>query len=67
MFTFIIIGICFFGALIPLSRLAVNIIKRNDKYSDDFKHKIAIYQNIFNIVCIVVMLILFLVLNASDK
>lgn len=58
--TTLIIGICLLGAFIPLSRLAVNMIKRNEKYSEDFKHKISKYQNIFNIVCVILMLVLIL-------
>lgn len=65
MTTFLIVLIFMLGACLPLSRTVLNMIKRNDKYSDEFKRKAQIWQNVFRIVCVVVALVLFLILRSS--
>lgn len=63
--TMLILGIFFCGACIPLSRLVLNYIKRSSKYSEDFKLKMSTYQSIFNIACIVIMLVFCFILKSS--
>ena len=52
------------GACLPISRLVLNMIKRSDKYSDEFKRKAQIWQNVFRVLCILVAFILFMVLRS---
>lgn len=63
--TWIIFGVCFLGACLPLSRIVLIYIKRSNKYSEEFKQKAVIYRNIFVIVCMVLAVILLLIINKA--
>lgn len=64
MVTFLIIIICMLGACLPISRLFLNMIKRSDRYSDEFKRKAQVWQNVFRVVCILAAFVLFMVLRS---
>ncbi len=70
MITFLIVLICMLGACLPISRLVLNMINRSDRYSDEFKRKARIWQNVFRVMCILVAFVLLMVLrsylNSSD-
>lgn len=53
------------GAYLPISRLILNMIKRNDRYSDEFKRKAQMWQNVFRVVCLLGAFGLFMVLRSS--
>lgn len=63
--TYYIIGICLIGMCLPISRMILNMIKRSDKYSEKFKHKAGIFKNIFDILCFLAVIILFILMRQS--
>ena len=52
------------GSCLPISRLVLNMIKRSDRYSDEFKHKAQVWQNVFRVFCILAAFVLFMVLRS---
>lgn len=52
MTTLLIVLICMLGACLPISRLILNMIKRSDRYSDEYKRKAQMWQNVFRVVCL---------------
>ncbi len=64
MVTFLIIVICMLGSCLPISRLVLNMIKRSDRYSDEFKRKAQVWQNVFRVFCILAAFVLFMVLRS---
>ena len=64
MVTFLIIVICMLGSCLPISRLILNMIKRSDKYSDEFKRKAQVWQNVFRVFCILAAFVLLMVLRS---
>ena len=64
MVTFLIILICMLGSCLPISRLVLNMIKRSDRYSDEFKRKAQVWQNVFRVFCILAAFVLFMVLRS---
>ena len=60
-----IVFIFMLGACLPISRLILNMIKRSDKYSDEYKHKAQIWQNVFSIMCILGAFVLLMLLRSS--
>ena len=65
MTTFLIVCICMLGACLPISRSILNMIKRNDRYSDEFKRKAQMWQNVFRVVCLLGAFVLLMVLRSS--
>ena len=60
---FLIMVAFLLGTCIPLSRLVLNNIKRSDKYTDAYKKKAEVFQNVFNIFCIVGAIIIIIILK----
>lgn len=50
-------------ALIPISRIIQLNIQRSSKYSDDFKHKAKIINNVVNLTCVVAGVVILLILD----
>lgn len=65
MTTFLIVLIVMLGASLPVSRSILNMIKRSDKYSDEYKRKAQMWQNIYRVACLVVAIVLLLYLKSS--
>ena len=60
---FLIILAFLLGTCIPISRLVLNNIKRSEKYTDAYKKKAEVFQNIFNISCIIGAIIIIIILK----
>lgn len=65
MTTFLIVLIFMLGASLPLSRAILNMIKRSDRYTEEFKRKAQVWQNIYRIACFVGAIVLLLILKSS--
>ncbi|MDE7347340.1 MAG: hypothetical protein K2N48_11470 [Muribaculaceae bacterium] len=65
MTTLLIVAICMLGACLPISRLILNMIKRSDRYSDEYRRKAQIWQNVFRVLCILGAFVLLMVLESS--
>lgn len=64
MTTVFIVFIVMLGASLPVSRAILNMIKRSDKYSDEYKKKAQMWQNIYRVTCIVLAFVLLLMLRS---
>ena len=65
MTTLLIVSICMLGSCLPISRLILNMIKRSDRYSDEYKRKAQIWQNVFRVICLLGAFVLLMVLSSS--
>ena len=63
--TVLIVFIFMLGACLPISRLILNMIKRSDRYSDEYKRKAQVLQNVFSIICILGAFGLLMLLRSS--
>lgn len=63
--TYYIVGICLIGMCLPISRLVLNMIKRSNKYSDDFKHKASVCKMVFDVLCFIGVMVLFILMRRS--
>ncbi len=64
MTTVFIVFIVMLGASLPMSRAILNMIKRSDKYSDEYKKKAQMWRNIYRVACIVLAFVLWLMLRS---
>lgn len=64
MTTFLIVVICMLGACLPLSRVLLNMINRSDKYTDEYKRKAQMWQNVFRVFCLLAAFVLIMVLRS---